>query len=146
MNGRPASSRWYQKLVQIFVEHMGFSQAQVDQAVFYRHDAKGIIIVVVHVDDCTIAASTLVLIVEFKSDLAKYVTVTDLGEAHWLLGIEVQRDRETRTLQLSQRSYIDAILRRFCFDDLKPLSMPMDPHIPHVCPRTAFDRGDRGHA
>jgi hypothetical protein len=39
----------------------------------------------------------------------------------------VRRDHERRTLGLSQKSYIDAILRRYGFDELKPLSMPMDP-------------------
>jgi hypothetical protein len=50
----------------------------------------------------------------------------DLGELHWLLGIEIKRDREARTIHLSQRSYIDSILRRYGLDTLKPLSIPME--------------------
>ena len=30
---------------------------------------------------------------------------------------------------MSQRAYINSIIRRYNFDDLKPLSMPMDPAI-----------------
>ena len=55
--------------------------------------------------------------------------ITDLGELHWLLGIEVRRVREQRRLYLSQRSYIDSILRRYGFQDLKPVSIPMDPNV-----------------
>jgi len=83
----------------------------------------------VHVDDCTIAASTIRLVDDLKDGLRKHVEVTDLGALHSMLGLEILRDREGRTIHLSQRAYIDAILRRFNFDDLKPLSTSMDTQI-----------------
>jgi hypothetical protein len=83
-------------------------------------------VVVVHVDDCTIAAEKLESVVAFKAGVGKHVEVSDLGELHWLLGIEVKRDREARTLHLSQRAYIDSILRRYGLDELKPASTPME--------------------
>jgi hypothetical protein len=43
--------------------------------------------------------------------------------------MEIKRDREARTVHISQRAYIDSILRRYNFDELKPLSTPMDPSI-----------------
>ena len=55
--------------------------------------------------------------------------ITDLGALHWILGIEVQCVREERKLFLSQCSYIDSILRCYGFDDLKPISTPMDPNV-----------------
>jgi hypothetical protein len=97
--------------------------------VFYHHNGhKGhtTIIVVVHVDDCTIAAFTLSLIVAFKRKIAQYVEITDLGELHWLLGIKIRRDRDRRTIQLSQCSYLDLILARYSLQDLKPVSTPME--------------------
>ena len=108
---------------------MGFTRCQVDQAVFYRRVDTELTIVVVHVDDCTIAASSIALIVTFKSELQKHVEVTDLGALHWLLGIEIKRDRDAGTIHLSQRSYIDSILRHFNFDDLKPASTPMETQV-----------------
>lgn len=107
---------------------MGFSRAEVDQAVFYKGNENAKIIVVIHVDDCTIAASTIEDIVAFKTELRQHIEVTDLDELHWLLGIEVRRDRDRRTISLSQRAYIDSILRRFSFEELKPASSPMEPH------------------
>ena len=73
-------------------------------------------------------ASTLALVVDLKRRVGEHVEVTDLGELHWLLGIEVKRDRETCTISLSQRSYIDAIIRHFGLEDSKPISTPMDPN------------------
>ena len=101
---KQSGRRWYQKLTEICEKYLGLTRCSVDQAVFYRRDGKLIVVIAVHVDDCTIAASTKALVREVKSTLNKHVEVTDLGEVHWLLGIEVTRDREARTISLSQRA------------------------------------------
>ena len=101
----------------------------VDQAVFYRVEGTDLIIIVVHVDDLTIAASSVALIVHVKAKLREAFAISDEGEVHWILGFAVIRDRSARTLSLSQTSYIEAIIRRFGLEDAKPLSTPMDPHV-----------------
>ena len=126
---KQSGRRWYQRLVEILVNELGFTQCAVDQAVFLRRREKPgeHIIVVVHVDDCTIAARTMKEIVELKETIRKHVEITDLGELHWLLGIEVMRNRDECTIALSQCTYVDSIIRRFNFQDLKPVSNPMEP-------------------
>jgi hypothetical protein len=127
---KQAGRRWYQKLVHILVTELGFTRCEVDQAVFFKRDKnEKLSVVVVHVDDCTIAASSLELVEDLKTRMKEHVEITDMGELHWLLGIEVKRNREERTISLSQRSYIDSITRRFGFEDLKPISTPMDPNV-----------------
>ena len=59
----------------------------------------------------------------------KFVDITNMGKLHWILGIEVCRIREEHKILLSQKSYIDSILRRYGFEDLKPAATPMDPNI-----------------
>ena len=126
---KQSGRRWYQKLVEIMLTHLGFHCCDVDQAVFFRRNAQMVIVVLVHVDDCTVAATNIKLVTDFKVRIAKHVEITDLGELHWLLGIEIKRDRNKKTIHLSQRSYIDSILRRYNFQDLKPVSIPMDTNI-----------------
>ena len=125
---KQAGRRWYKKLVEI-MEVMGFKRCDVDQAVFYRRKGSTLIIVLVHVDDCMIAGTSIALILRFKIEIAKFVAITDLGELHWILGIEVKRVRENRTIHLSQKSYIESMLRRYGFEDLKPVSLPMEASI-----------------
>lgn len=126
---KQSARRWYHKLVEIMLGHLGFSRCDVDQAVFFRRDGKSLTVVLVHVDDCTVAASSITLIVDFKRKISEHVEITDLGELHWLLGIEIRRDRERRSIHISQRSYIDSIIRRYNFQDLKPVSTPMETHL-----------------
>ena len=43
-----------------------------------------------------------------------------------MLRLEIKCNREAGTIHLSQGAYIDSILCHYHFDDLKPLSTPMD--------------------
>lgn len=53
--------------------------------------------------------------------------MSDLGEAHRLLGVEIRRDRAKRILSLSQGAYTETILARFKLENANPLTTPMDP-------------------
>ena len=111
------------------VNSLGFTRCKVDQAVFFKLESNDeLTIVVIHIDDCTIVGSSLALVMDQKKWVVEHVKVIDLGELHWLLGIEVKRDRETHTISLSQQSYIKSIIRHFGLKDSKPISTPMDPN------------------
>ena len=99
---KQSGCQWYQKLVEIMMTHLKFLRSNVDQAVFFRCDKTAVIIILVHVDDCTITASSMNLINDFKLRISQHVEITNLGELHWLLGIEVKCDHERRTIHLSQ--------------------------------------------
>ena len=60
----------------------------------------------------------------------KIYKLSDLGAIYWLLGIKVTRDLLNQTISLSQHAYINSILLRFNFTDLKPSEVPMDPSTP----------------
>src|SRR3954466_9300611 len=49
----------------------------------------------------------------------------DLGEAAYILGIKIYRDRSRRLIGLSQSAYIDKVLKRFNMHDAKKGFLPM---------------------
>ena len=48
----------------------------------------------------------------------------DLGEANYILGIKLLRDRKNKVLALSQALYIDKILARFSIENSKKGTLP----------------------
>jgi hypothetical protein len=88
---KQSGQRWYQKLSSIF-DSLKFSKCSVNQAVFYKQNKSKneVTIIVVHVNDCTITASNICLIEEFKAGLHKHIKVMDLSELHWMLGMEIK--------------------------------------------------------
>jgi hypothetical protein len=53
----------------------------------------------------------------------------DLGAAKKILGMEINRDRKSGMLFLSQHGYIQKVLHRFNMHDSKLVSSPIDPHF-----------------
>ncbi|KAI5317681.1 hypothetical protein L3X38_037388 [Prunus dulcis] len=51
--------------------------------------------------------------------------MTDLGEASYVLGIEISRNREKRVLGLSQKNYIEKVLQRFNMQGCGGTDMPI---------------------
>ena len=127
---KQSGRRWYQKLTSIF-SSLGFNRCAVDQAVFFKSNqkAKELTVIAVHVDDCTIAATNSRLVDALKAGMRQHVEVTDLGELHWMLGIEIHRNRDAGTVHLSQRAYIKSILCHYNLGDLKPMLTPMDTQV-----------------
>ena len=67
----------------------------------------------------------------------------DLGEAAYILGIKIYRDRSQRLLGLSQSGYIDKVLKRFTMQDSKRGFLPMSHGIKlskSQCPTTKDEK------
>ena len=67
----------------------------------------------------------------------------DLGEAAYILGIKIYRDRSRRLIGLSQSTYLDKILKKFNMDQSKKGFLPVFQGLKlssTQCPTTAEDR------
>ena len=67
----------------------------------------------------------------------------DLGEAAYILGMKIYRDRSKRLLGLSQSTYIDIMLKRFSMENFKKGYLPIDQRIffsKGDCPTTPQER------
>ncbi|KAK2970080.1 hypothetical protein RJ640_006553 [Escallonia rubra] len=51
---------------------------------------------------------------------------SDMGEANYVLGVKIVRDRSKRLLSLSQEAYIKKVIERFRMHNSKPIDTPMD--------------------
>nr|GFB16033.1 retrotransposon protein, putative, Ty1-copia subclass [Tanacetum cinerariifolium] len=60
-----------------------------------------------------------------KSYLERFFTMKDLGEAAYILGIKIYRDRSRRLIGLLQSAYIKKILKRYCMKNSKRGSIRM---------------------
>ena len=135
---KQAGQKWYDALCTALTE-IGFRQFEPDPAVLYTHKNNDIAVLECHIYDCTITGSSKQLIQNYKDKLKEKYSLTDIGPANWLLGIKITRNLEDRMMTLSQPSYIDSMLTKFNFTDLKPLSTPMDLSIQFSkdqCPQT----------
>jgi hypothetical protein len=91
------------------------------------------------VDDILLIANDIPMLEAVKTSLKKSFLMKDLGEAAYVLGIKIYRDRSNRLIGLSQGTYIDKILNRFNMQNSKKGFLPMSHDITlrkSQCPMT----------
>nr|GEY17265.1 hypothetical protein [Tanacetum cinerariifolium]GEY66275.1 hypothetical protein [Tanacetum cinerariifolium] len=62
---------------------------------------------------------------DVKSYLGRSFAMKDLGDAAYILGIKIYRDRSKRLISLCQSSYIEKILKRYYMENSKRGMIPM---------------------
>ena len=76
-------------------------------------------------DDILLASSDINLLQETKKFLSSKFDMKDLGEASFVLGIEIHRDRRKGVLQLSQSAYLEKVLKKYGMHASKPTPAPI---------------------
>ena len=77
-----------------FLISLAFKQLTTESSVFVCGSVAGdFIIVVLHVDDQNVFASTLPLLLDFKAALKAQYGIDDIGEMRYFQGLKVLRDR-----------------------------------------------------
>ena len=94
-------------------------------------------------DDILLASSDLGLLGETKEYHSKNFHMVDMGEANYVIGIEIFRDRSRGVLGLSQKGYIDRVLERFnmksCSSGIAPI-LKGDKLCKMQCPKNNMER------
>ncbi|KAG8475050.1 hypothetical protein CXB51_031854 [Gossypium anomalum] len=116
---KQASRQWYHKFHQIIIS-FGFEINIVDDCVYHKFNGSKYIFLVLYVDDILLATNDIGLLHETKRFLSKHFEMKDLGDASFVLGIQIHRDQSRGILGLSQNNYIDKVLKRFGMQNCRP--------------------------
>ena len=94
-------------------------------------------------DDIILIGNDVSVLQSVKIWLSKNFSMKDLGEATYILGIKIYRDRSKRLLGLSQFTYIDKMMKRFSIEQSKRGYIPMVSGITlskSMCSKTQDER------
>ena len=95
---KQASRQWYLKFDQT-IRNFGFKENVEDNCVYAKFKNKKFIFLVLYVDDILLASSNVSLLLETKKFLSLKFDMKDIGEASFVLGIEIHRDRIKRGIR-----------------------------------------------
>jgi transposase InsO family protein len=109
---KQAGRAWFEKINTALID-MDFTPLDSDHCVYVRHQEDEVMYIVLYVDDLLLIGSSLMEVKQLKTALSTRFEMTDLGEAEYVLGLQLSRDRPLRTLSLSQSDYIRRLLERF---------------------------------
>ncbi|KAJ9542665.1 hypothetical protein OSB04_029171 [Centaurea solstitialis] len=96
-----------------------------EPCVYTKFSGSTVTFLVLYVDDILLIGNDVPTLQSVKSWLSKCFRMKDLGEAAYILGIKIYRNRFKRLIGLSQSTYIDKILKKFRMDESKKGFIPM---------------------
>nr|GEY76058.1 hypothetical protein [Tanacetum cinerariifolium] len=108
-----------------YLNRFGFTQNRDEPCVYLKASKSNITFLILYVDDILIMGNSIPMLQSVKTYLGKCFVMKDLGEAAYILGIKIYRDRSKRLIGLCQSAYIEKILKRFCMENSKRGSIPM---------------------
>ena len=103
---KQASRQWYLKFDET-IRKFVFKENDEDNCIYAKFKSENFIFLILYVDDILLASSDVGLLLETKKFLSSNFDMKDLGEASFVLGIEIHRDRRNEVLGLSQKTYLE---------------------------------------
>ena len=124
--GLKQSSRCWYNTIDQFLKNSGYVQSSADSCIYIKREGDDIVLMALYVDDLLLASQNHAMLRREKERLRKRFEMKDLGEVHYCLGIQVERDREKKQMKLHQSKYLTNLLQKFGMENCKPAATPVD--------------------
>ncbi|XP_026399320.1 uncharacterized protein LOC113295180 [Papaver somniferum] len=123
---KQAPRAWFENFSTAILKY-GFTQSPYDSAMFVRTTGKGMVLLLLYVDDMVITSSDLEGIQALKSHLHSFFEMKDLGFLRYFIGVEV--DKFSDGYFISQVKYASDILHRAGLTDSKIAETPLELNV-----------------
>ncbi|KAL0291730.1 UNVERIFIED_CONTAM: Retrovirus-related Pol polyprotein from transposon TNT 1-94 [Sesamum radiatum] len=111
---------------EIYMDQLeGFSAVGEGQKVYRLQSGSSVAYLVLYVDDILLIGNDVKMLGDIKVRFSTQFSMKDMGEASYILGIKIYRDRSRRMLGLIQSLYIEKVLKRFKMEHSKRGLLPM---------------------
>ena len=115
-----------------YLKSNGYKQLDADSCLYMKtikmqNGKINFVILSIHVDDILIFSNDVAMLEDEKRAIGTKFKVEDLGEVSHILGMLIKRDRNSRTLTISQSKYLEGVLKRFNMAECKPISTSIEP-------------------
>src|SRR6187200_2481803 len=107
------------------IKAFGFIQTWGEACIYKKVSGSSVAFLILYVDDILLMGNDIEFLDSVKGYLNKSFSMKDLGEAAFVLGIKIYRDRSRRLIGLSQSTYLDKVLKKFKMDQSKKGFLPV---------------------
>jgi len=127
--GLKQSGRAWRTVLETELIKLGYTPLHFDRSLFIRAEKNGAIsMLAIHVDDIAIAAPASI-IEDIEKEIESVFDMNRLGHLNSMIGFQITRNREERTLHMSQAQYAMKIIARVGLSNANPSITPFDTHI-----------------
>ncbi|GJV05883.1 retrotransposon protein, putative, ty1-copia subclass [Tanacetum coccineum] len=127
--GLKQASRQWNKRFDDEIKKFGFTQNLDEPCVYLKASGSYVAILILYFDDILLMGNNIPMLQDVKSYLGRSFAMKYLGEAAYILGIKIYRDRSKLLIGLNQSAYIEKILKRFYMENSKRGMIPMQEKV-----------------
>lgn len=122
--GLKQASRAWHRTLKTKIESMGFNESTADPGLFIKPSSSSPAYLLIYVDDILVITGSTSALSSIKTQIATAFDIRDLGPAAFFLGIDIIRDRTTKTIKLTQTRHTTDLLSKFSMEQSKPFDTP----------------------
>jgi hypothetical protein len=90
---------------------------------YYKQDVGNFLNITLFVHDMLFFDKIKDVIFDVKSHISEPFVMKDLGDAKYILGMDIRRDREKKILWLIHSMYVEYLVQHFCMENCGALSV-----------------------
>jgi len=124
--GLKQSLRAWNEKFDAFLKSIKFVRSDADFSMYVAQVGDVKFFIVIYVDDLILVCNNKDKLLQAKEKLFRKFEMKDLGDLHFFLGMEVERDRAQRLHYINQIGYLKEILKHFRMEDCKAIGVPLD--------------------
>lgn len=102
---KQSSRQWYLRFHKAIITY-DFKMINEDHCVYVKRSDEKFVILSFYIDDILIVGNKKEYVMNIKNWLSINFDMKDMGEADYILGVKIKRDRTKELLALSQENYI----------------------------------------
>lgn len=123
---KQSGRNWNEKLDNI-LKAIGFSRCVYDTCAYTMNKNNKINIIAVYVDDMIIACSDEKMLRDIKQKIALEFDIIDKGPIDYFLGMEIERCGDRGDISISQKQFIENLLKKNNMMESRKCSTQLDP-------------------
>ncbi|GJX77721.1 putative ribonuclease H-like domain-containing protein [Tanacetum coccineum] len=118
-----APRAWYETLSTYQLDNR-FQRGKINKTLFIKRHKGDIFLVQVYVDDIIFGSTKKELCIAFEKLMHETFQMSSMGELTFFLGLQVKQKKDG--IFISQDKYVEEILKKFGFTEVKTASTPME--------------------
>ncbi|GJZ67006.1 putative ribonuclease H-like domain-containing protein [Tanacetum coccineum] len=122
-----APRAWYETLSTYLLDN-GFQRGKINKTLFIKRHKGDVLLVQVYVDDTIFGSTKKELCNAFKKLMHEKFQMSSMRELTFFLGLQVHQKKDG--IFISQDKYVEEILKKFGFIEVKTASTPMETQKP----------------
>ena len=124
--GLKQAARCWNATIDKYLVDSGYVKCSGDACIYLKFKDDKFVIMGVYVDDVIPVSNDTEFMISEKRAICEEFEMVDNGEIDYFLGMTIKRDREQRTLSISQPNYIETVLAKFNMSNCNSVATPVE--------------------